>query len=108
MQILHRGSTNVLRLIEYTDEVTGLAVTNATVTGTLYNPDGTIVTGANAVSMAFVASGWIPEKQALGPQYRGIIASTVALPLPKYGVKYHASNPDGVRDFTDTCIVEDG
>lgn len=102
-QTLHRNSTNVLRLTEYTDEVTGLAVTNATVTGTLYNPDGTIVTGANAIAMPYVAaSGAIPA------QYRGIIAATVALPLARYGVKFRATNPDGVREFTDTCIVEDG
>lgn len=102
-QTLHRASTNVLRLTDYTDEVTGLPVTNATVTGTLYNPDGSAVTGANAVAMPYVAaSGAIPA------QYRGIIAATVSLPLSKYGVKFHASNVDGVREFTDTCIVEDG
>lgn len=103
MKTLRRNSTNVLRLTDYTDDVTGLPVTNAVVTASLYNPDGTTVTGATNIAMPFVAAtGSFPA------QYRGIIASTVALPLSKYGVKFHATNADGVREFTDTCIVEDG
>lgn len=103
MQTLHRASTNVLRLTDYTDDVTGLPVTNATVTGTLYNPDGTPVTGATNINMPyFAAAGAIPA------QYRGIIPSTVALPLARYGVKFVATNVDGVREFRDACMVEDG
>lgn len=102
-QIFHRGSTNVFRLEEYTDEVTGLPVTNATVLGTLYKSDGTPVTGATNIAMPYFAgSGSIPA------QYRGIVAATVLVPEKKYGVKFVATNPDGVREFRDTCIVEDG
>lgn len=103
MKTLRRNSTNVLRLTDYTDDVTGSPVTNATVTASLYNPDGSTVTGATNIAMPyFAASGNIPA------QYRGIVQSTVSLPLSKYGVKFHATNADGVREFTDTCNVEDG
>lgn len=103
MQILTRGATNVLRLTAYTDDVTGLPVTNATVTGSLFGQDGTPVTNAQALAMPyFAASGAIPA------QYRGIIPATVLLPDQSYDLVCTATNADGVRPFNDTCIVQDG
>lgn len=103
MQLLHRNSTNVLRLEEYTDDVTGLPVTNATVTASLFQQDGTQVAGAQNLPMPYYAvSGNIPA------QYRGILAASVALPDETYDVLFTATNPDGVREFADTCIVQDG
>lgn len=103
MQILTRGSTNVLRIQEYTDEVTELAVTNAIVTGTLFDQDGVAVTGATNLSMTyFAAAGAIPA------QYRGIVPSTVLLPKETYDLRVTATNADGVREFNEQCIVEDG
>lgn len=103
MQRLVRGSTNVLRLEEYTDEVTELAVIDATVTGTLYDQAGVAITGATNLAMPyFAAVGAIPA------QYRGIVPSTVLLPDPTYDLRITAVNANGTRLFNDTCVVEDG
>lgn len=103
MQRLVRGSTNVIRLLEYTDEVTELAVIDATVTGTLFDQDGVAVTGATNLAMPYFAvAGAIPA------QYRGIVPSTVLLPKETYDLRVTAVNGNGTRLFNDTCVVEDG
>jgi hypothetical protein len=103
MHIFTRRSTNVLRLLAYTDDVTGLPVIDATVTGSVFAQDGTAVTGAQNIAMPyFAASGAIPA------QYRGILPSTVLFPNDSYHLISTATNANGVREFNETCTVEDG
>jgi hypothetical protein len=103
MQILTRGSTNVIRVLEYTDEVTELAAIDATVTGTLYDQSGAAVTGATNLAMPYYAASG-----AIAAQYRGIVPSTVLLPNETYDLRVTATNANGTRLFNDTCVVEDG
>lgn len=103
MQILTRRSTNAVRLREYTDDVTGLAVTDATVTGSIFAKDGTVVTGAQNFSMPyFVASGATPA------EYRGILLASVLFPDDSYELVVTATNGQGTREFNETCLVQDG
>ena len=98
------GSTNVLELTGLQDTTTGLYPVDATVTAQLQQPNGDPVTGATAVTLAYVS----PTTGAT-TRYRGVIPSTVALSPKVYTLTVTASDTSGnVRLFVVSATAQQG
>lgn len=98
MGALYSGSHNLIELRALTDQATSAAITTATVTATVYGPDGVAVSGhAWPITLSHVSAG----------TYRGTVTSAAAIqPGIIYTVKITAStatSPSTVRIFTDTA-----
>lgn len=73
LEVLSIGSSNLVRLDALTNASSGAFVNGATVTFTLKDAAGSVVSGLSAVSMPYVASS--------NGRYEGTIPSTAALTL---------------------------
>jgi hypothetical protein len=99
METLTAEQPNVIALQSLTDQLTNTVVTTATVTHTLYDADGAIVTGETARACPHTSGGnyqaTIPSTCPLvpGSAYRGIYAVTVGPEALEFSVQYLAAGP---------------
>ena len=75
MATIYLTTDNLIEVIALKNAATDAAITNATVTADVQDTQGNVLSGADDISLAHVASG----------TYRGTLADTVAL---KEGSKY--------------------
>jgi hypothetical protein len=73
LEVLGIGSSNLVRLDALTNTSTGAYVNSATVTFTLKDASGSVVSSLSGVSMAYVSSS--------NGRYEGTIPNTAALTL---------------------------
>lgn len=98
-QFLRAGGTNVLETFGLFDTVLGVYVTDATITVTLYDPDGIAV--ANAVGIACPWDGGAGEDGV----YRGTLLHSIQLrPRTTYKAVFTGTVPGSlVTVWKDSC-----
>lgn len=84
---LYQSNTNEVRLPGLQNADTLAYITGATITATLYNPDGTAVTGYSNLAMTDVAG--VPGTYSL------VISSAFNAPVGNYNLIFSGTTPTG-------------
>lgn len=93
---LIQGSTNDVYLRNYNVRRTGAAITDATLSATIYDQKGNPVSGASGLALAYDSSNH--EYYVSVPASAGLIAGS------RYRVRVRAANYDDIFELTLACV----